>query len=74
MNHIVKIFKCIVPLFYVFTLMLDADSLLKVAIMVDLGATQLAVMIIDNFFRNLLENLALHSPHYKWHHFEVQFF
>ena len=54
MNHIVKIFQCIIPLFYVFAFVLDADSLLKVAIVVDLGATELAVMVIDDFFRNLL--------------------
>ena len=54
--------------------MLDPDSLLKVTIVVNLGATQLAVMVIDNFLRNLLENLTLHSPHHEWHHFEVQFF
>ena len=54
MNHIVKIFQCIVPLFDIFAFVLDADSLLKVAIVVDLGATELAVMVIDDFFRNLL--------------------
>ena len=54
MNHIVKVFQRVIPLFYVFAFVLDSDSLLKVAIVVDLGATELAMMVIDYFFRNLL--------------------
>lgn len=41
--------------------------------MLDLGATQLAMMVINDFFRNFFQHFTFHSTHNERHYFVVQF-
>lgn len=69
-DHVVQIFERSQG----FVLSLHSDPFFEVLIVLGLAFAQRAVVVVDDFFREFFEDVALHAPHDEGHHFIVQFF